>query len=109
MSPSNLEKENISSSPECSKNRSNRKRTRDLIQTDNNLMSNNMKKVKKSSLRSTIDTKELSNEESSCALNDEKMEYALNKSRLRKRLLNVTENTSVVRKSARAKLKKDKS
>ncbi|XP_068972294.1 E3 ubiquitin-protein ligase RAD18-like [Bombus flavifrons] len=108
MSPSNLEKENISSSPECSKNRSNRKRTCDLIQTDNNLMSNNMKKVKKSSLCSTIDTKELSNEESSCALNDEKMEYALNKSRLRKRLLNVTGNTSVVRKSARAKLKKNK-
>lgn len=80
-----------------------------MIQTDNNLMSNNMKKVKKSSLRSTIEAKELNNEESSCALNDEKMEYALNKSRLRKRLLNVTENTNVVRKSARAKLKKNES
>lgn len=80
-----------------------------MIQTDNNLMSNNTKKVKKSSLRSTIETKELNNEESSCALNDEKMEYALNKSRLRKRSLNVTENTNVVRKSARAKLKKNKS
>lgn len=104
-----MEKENISSPPECSEYRSNRKRTRDLIQTDNNLMSNNMKKVKKLSLCSTIETKELSNEESSCALNDEKMEYAPNKSRLRKRLLNVTENTNVVRKSARAKLKKNKS
>lgn len=80
-----------------------------MIQTDNNLMSNNTKKVKKSSLRSTIEAKELNNEESSCALNDEKMEYALNKSRLRKRSLNVTENTNVVRKSARAKLKKNKS
>lgn len=104
-----MEKENIISSPECSKNGSNRKRTRDLIQTDNNLMSNNMKKVKKSSMCSTIETKELSNEESSYALNDEKMEYALNKSRLRKRLLNVTENTNVVRKSARIKLKENKS
>ncbi|KAK9298774.1 hypothetical protein QLX08_008025 [Tetragonisca angustula] len=105
---SNLEKENISS-PECSSNRSLRKRTRDSTQTDNRLVSNRMKKIKKSSQYSTIENKELNNEESLCILNDEKIECLTNKPQLRKRLSNVAENTNVLRKSARTKLKNNNS
>ncbi|XP_043529104.1 E3 ubiquitin-protein ligase RAD18-like isoform X2 [Frieseomelitta varia] len=105
---SNLEKENISS-PECSSNRSLRKRTRDSTQTDNRLVSNRMKKIKKSSQYSTIENKELNDEESLCILNDEKIECLTNKPQLRKRLSNVTKNTDVLRKSARTKLKNNNS
>ncbi|KOX73258.1 E3 ubiquitin-protein ligase RAD18 [Melipona quadrifasciata] len=105
---SNLDKENISS-PECSSNRSLRKRTRDSTQTDNKPVSNRMKKIKKLSQYSTIENKELNNEESLCILNDEKIECLTNKPQLRKRLSNVTENTNALRKSARTKLKNNNS
>lgn len=105
---SNLEKENVSSSPEYNRIQSLQKRTRDLMQTDNKIIPNTKKKIKKSSHNSP-ETKETNIEESLCTFNDETIKYLRNKSRLRKRERNITEDISVLRKSTRRKIKDNNS
>lgn len=103
-----MEKENVSSSPEYNRIQSFQKRTRDLMQTDNKIISNTKKKIKKSSHNSP-ETKETNIEESLCTFNDETIKYLRNKSRLRKRERNITEDISVLRKSTRRKIKDNNS
>lgn len=102
-----MEKENVSSSPEYNRIQSLQKRTRDLMQTDDKIIPNIKKKIKKSSHNSP-DTKETNIEESLCTSNDETIKYLRNKSRLRKRERN-TEDISVLRKSTRRKIKDNNS
>lgn len=104
-----MEKENISSSPECNRIQFLQKRTRDLIQTDNKMMSNIQKKIKKSSHNYSPETKESNIEESLCTSNDETIKCLRSKSRLRKRERNITEDISVLRKSTRRKIKDNNS
>lgn len=100
-----MEKENVSSSPD--RIQSLQKRTRDLMQTDDKIIPNIKKKIKKLSHNSP-DTKETNIEESLCTSNDETIKYLRNKSRLRKRERN-TEDISVLRKSTRRKIKDNNS
>lgn len=74
------------------------------MQTDNKIIPNTKKKIKKSSHNSP-ETKETNIEESLCTFNDETIKYLRNKSRLRKRERNITEDISVLRKSTRRKIK----
>ncbi|XP_015439370.1 PREDICTED: E3 ubiquitin-protein ligase RAD18-like [Dufourea novaeangliae] len=103
---SDLEKENRSSSPECSGSRSFRKRSRDFIQNDNKTSFGMKKKIKKSSQSYLSETDE-SNEESVTTLNDDEERRLQTKPRLRNRISNttVTEGTTALRKSARIKIK----
>ncbi|XP_076672471.1 uncharacterized protein LOC143371327 [Andrena cerasifolii] len=102
---SNLEKENISSSPECGASRSLRKRSRDYAQNDR-VVSSMKKKIKKSSQCYPSETDESNNEEPVSALNQNEQRRSQNKSRIRRRVTNsVVEDTSVVRKSVRTRLK----
>lgn len=103
-----MEKENVSSSPEYNRIQSLQKRTRDLMQTDNKIISNTKKKIKKSSHNSP-EIKETNIEESLCISNDETIKYLRNKSRLRKRERNITEDISILRKSTRRKIKDNNS
>ncbi|XP_053979390.1 uncharacterized protein LOC128876771 isoform X1 [Hylaeus volcanicus] len=101
----NMEKENINS--KSSDNRSLRKRNRDLVQNDNKIVSNVKKKVKKASRHYHSETDESSNEESVRILNDNENLHLQNKPQLRNRVLNTStiEETTVLRKSTRVKLK----
>ncbi|KOC59538.1 E3 ubiquitin-protein ligase RAD18, partial [Habropoda laboriosa] len=101
---SNLEKENVSSSPERSGNYSVRKRTHDSMQNDNKFISSMKKKIKKSSYYQ-IETKESSKGESSSTLNDKEMDCLQGEPQLRKRLPKNVKETTVVRKSTRIKVK----
>ncbi|XP_031834524.1 uncharacterized protein LOC116427854 [Nomia melanderi] len=94
LNSSNIEKENISSSPECSGSRSFRKRSRDLAQNDNKNVSGVKKKIKKVSQPYISET-------------DESAEETVNKPRLRNRNLNttITEDTTISRKSVRTRAK----
>ena len=105
---SNLEKENISSSPECGASRSLRKRSRDFAQNDR-VVSSVKKKIKKSWQCHPSETDESNNEEPVSALNENEQRRPENKSRLRRRVANgsVVEDSTAVRKSVRTRLKKN--
>lgn len=104
-----MEKENVSFSPEYNRIQSFQKKTRDLMQTDNKIIPNIKKKIKKSFHNYSPETKKTNIEESLCTSNDETIKCLRNKSRLRKRERNITEDISVLRKSTRRKIKDNNS
>ncbi|XP_078047467.1 uncharacterized protein LOC144474394 isoform X2 [Augochlora pura] len=105
LNSSRIEKENISSSPECGGSRTYRKRNRDLTKNDSETVSNKKKKrIKKFSHPYPSETDE-SNEGSMLCDNEESCLQV--KSRLRNRNVNTEtmENSTILRKSARKKRK----
>ncbi|XP_076288583.1 E3 ubiquitin-protein ligase RAD18 [Lasioglossum baleicum] len=108
LNSSHVEKENISSSPECSGNRSYRKRSRDFIQNDGRTVYDAKKRIKKFSQSHLSETDE-SNEGSVSMLCDNQETCVPSKTRLRTRNMNTTavESTTVLRKSVRTKRKND--
>ncbi|XP_076656288.1 E3 ubiquitin-protein ligase RAD18 [Halictus rubicundus] len=106
LNSSRIEKENISSSPECSGSRSYRKRNRDFIQNDGKTVYDVKKRLKKLSPSNLSETDE-SNEGSVSVLCDDQETCLQSKTRLRNRNMNTTvvESTTVLRKSVRTKRK----
>ncbi|XP_033338270.2 uncharacterized protein LOC117227274 [Megalopta genalis] len=104
LNSSIIEKENISSSPECGGSCTYRKRSRDVTQNDNGTISDMKKRIKKFSQPYPSET-DVSNEGIRLCDNEEKC--LRTKPRLRNRNMNTetVESTTILRKSVRTKRK----
>lgn len=106
LNSSMLEKENVSSSPECGGRRALRKRSREVGHNDK-VVSRTKKKIKNSSHCYVSETDESNNEESQSTVNENEQKRLQNKSRARRQILNTSigEGMTNLRKSVRTRLK----